>query len=119
MSIFRFELALAEVNGLLIAKSGGALGLNKIISDREPWGMSGMPKQQLLWQLAEGLRHIALMLLPFIPETAQRISVQLNVPYAKKMLEKDFVITDEMKQWGSQKAWKTVGEPEILFPPVE
>jgi hypothetical protein len=35
------------------------------------------------------------------------------------MLNKDFVITKEMKQWGGIKDWKAVGEPEILFPPLE
>ncbi|OGJ83347.1 methionine--tRNA ligase [Candidatus Peribacteria bacterium RIFOXYC2_FULL_58_10] len=68
---------------------------------------------------SEYLRHIALMLLPFAPDTAYRISKQLNVPYAEKMLAREFVITKEMKQWGSQKDWKKVGEPEILFKPLD
>jgi len=58
------------------------------------------------------------MLLPFIPDTAQRISKQLNVPYAGEMLEKSFHITEEMKEWGGIKNWKRVGEPEILFEPL-
>jgi len=92
---------------------------NQNISFSKPWELEGEEKKAVLTEYAEGLRHIALMLLPFTPKTAQRISKQLNVPYADKMLEKDFVITDKMKQWGSQKEWKTVGEPEILFAPLE
>ena len=92
---------------------------NAFIDANEPWKKSAEDRKAVLGALAENLRHISLMLLPFIPETAQKISTQLNVPYAKKMLEKDFVITPEMKQWGSQKAWKKVGEPAILFPKVE
>lgn len=118
MNDYKCNLALADVNGFLIAKEGDALGLNKIISDREPWKMDSKERQQLLWQLAEGLRHVALMLLPFMPNTAYRISKQLNVPYAEKMLEKSFVITDQLKQWGGCQEWKNVGEPEILFAPL-
>jgi methionyl-tRNA synthetase len=59
------------------------------------------------------------MLLPFTPQTAQEIARQLNVPYAERMLGKDFVISPAMMKWGSQKDWKTVGEPSILFAPLE
>lgn len=72
----------------------------------------------LLSILAELLRHISLMLLPFIPETAQKMSVQLGVPYAGKMLEKDFVITQELKEFGGAKGWKSIGTPAILFAPL-
>jgi len=92
---------------------------NKFIDDKAPWKLESDEKVVVLTELAEALRHVALLLLPFTPETAQKISKQLNVPYADKMLEKDFVITDELKKWGSQKDWKKVGEPEILFAPVE
>ena len=59
------------------------------------------------------------MLLPFIPQTAQKIARQLGVTYADRMLEKDFVITKEMKQWGGDRDWNGVGKPQILFPPIE
>ena len=92
---------------------------NRFMDSEKPWTLEGEKKTNVLVELLERLRHIALMLLPFVPETAQKISTQLNVPYAKKMLENDFVITDEMKSWGGITGWKTVGEPQILFPPVE
>lgn len=96
-----------------------AVRSNKYIDDKKPWELEAVEKVQVLSQLAEALRHTALLLLPFIPETAQKISKQLGVPYAEKMLEKNFVITDELKQWGSQKDWKAISKPEILFAPVE
>jgi len=94
---------------------------NGLFTHAAPWQKSKSleEKRLILTEFAEGLRHVALMLLPFIPQTAQEISRQLNVPYVEKMLERDFVITPEMKKWGSQKDWKTVGEPKILFPPLE
>ena len=47
------------------------------------------------------------------------MSKQLGVPYADRMLQKDFVMTEEMKEWGGAKDWKRVGEPKILFPKVD
>ncbi len=93
---------------------------NIFIDRSAPWKEKDETKKMMvLSDLAESLRHIALMLLPFIPATAQRISKQLNVSYADVMLNTSFIITDEMKQWGSQKEWTSVGTPEILFPPLE
>lgn len=91
---------------------------NRYIDEKKPWALEGKKKTEVLSALAENLRHIALTLLPFIPETAQRISKQLGVPYANQMLKKDFVIGDK-KEWGSQKEWKQVGKQEILFAPLE
>jgi methionyl-tRNA synthetase len=94
--------------------------MNEGFNDAAPWKIKDDAKQKVsvLSAFAEYVRHVALMLLPFIPQTAQEISRQLGVSYAQKMLEKDFVITQEMREWGSQKEWKRVGEPKILFQPL-
>ncbi len=109
-----FELSIALSVATDLADRG-----NKFIDVEKPWAKEADEKGVVLTQLAELLRHLSLQLLPFMPETAHKIAQQLNVPYAAQMLEKDFVITDELKQWGSQKQWKKVGEPKILFAPVE
>lgn len=94
--------------------------LNVDITQTEPWKIEDTQKKiSALSEYAEFIRHVALMLLPFIPETAYRISKQLNVPYAEQMLQKDFVITEDMKTWGGVKDWKQIGEPEILFEPFD
>jgi len=111
MDEFRLSDAIQEALNI-------AVGANEYIDARKVWALPAEEKNAELANLAERLRHIALMLLPFIPQTAQEISRQLNVPYAGKMLEKDFQITEEMKKWGSQKDWKKVGEPRILFAPL-
>ncbi len=108
-----------ELQGGLSAALGIIDRANKLIDVQKPWGLQGEEKTAILSQLAEGLRHITLMLLPFVPQTAQKMAVQLNLPYAAAMLEKDFVITDTMKKWGGEGAWKAVGEPAILFPRLE
>ncbi len=93
--------------------------LNAGIDSTKPWEKTGEEKLVLLSRFAESLRFVALLLLPFVPETAQRISQQLGVPYADAMLDRDFMLTDEIKDWGGQKTWKKIGTPEILFKPVE
>ena len=92
---------------------------DKFITEKEPWKMKDeAARKKVLSVLAENVRHLSLMLLPFIPDAAYRISKQLNVPYVEKMFEKDFVITEKMKEWGGVEDWKNVGEPEILFMPL-
>ena len=93
--------------------------MNANFNTAEPWKLKGEERTAVLSTFAEALRHAALTLLPFVPDTAYRISKQLNVPYAEEMLQKDFVITKEMKTWGGIKGWETVGEPSILFVPLE
>jgi len=95
---------------------------NVSMDESKPWTLKGDERMEVLGSIAEKLRHISLMLLPFIPVTAQKISKQLNVPYAEEMLNKNFVLKNEQRDlttWGSLgKSWKTVGEPSILFPPL-
>lgn len=93
--------------------------MNAAFNERQPWKLEGKERLQTLSHFAEALRHTALALLPFMPDTAYRISKQLNVPYAEAMTEKDFVITKEMHTWGGITDWKNTGEPSILFAPLE
>ena len=95
-----------------------AVDCNRYIDEQKPWSMSGSEKLVVLSSIAEALRHLSLALLPFIPESAQKISLQLGVPYAETMLQKDFIIGDK-RVWGSQKDWRKIGKPEILFNPIE
>lgn len=93
--------------------------LNMGFDKAAPWKLAGEERLTMLSRFAESLRLLALLLLPFMPETAQKITEQLNLPYAKDMLSKGFVLTKDLKEWGSQKGWKNVGKPEILFLPIE
>ena len=93
--------------------------LNMGFDKAAPWKLQGEERLAMLSRFAESLRHAALLLLPFMPETAQKITQQLNVSYVGAMLDRDFVITAAMKEWGGEKDWSAVGEPSILFAPVE
>ena len=112
-SMDSFELHLGISQAMELVET-----LNQGIDHIKPWTLKGVEKLEVLCRFAESLRHVALKMLPFVPSTAQDISRQLGVPYAEKMLDRDFVITPELREWGSQKAWKAVGKPKILFPPL-
>ena len=115
MNVFDVHVSLAQAMRLVDT-------LNAAIDTTKPWSMQGEEKVVLLSQFAESLRHIALMLLPFCPDTAYRMSKQLNVPYVEEMLNKNFVLKNsdrDLTEWGSLgKDWKSIGEPSILFPPL-
>jgi len=93
--------------------------LNVAMNERKPWELKGDERVQTLSFFAENIRHISLALLPFIPVTAQKIAQQLGVPYADQMIAKDFVLTDELQEWGKLAGWDAVAQPSILFPPIE
>ena len=112
-----FNISNAVAEAVVWAVSG-----NVEMENKKPWTLNGKEKTDVLCGIAERLRHISLMLLPFMPDTAYRMSKQLNVPYAEEMLNKNFVLKNEerdLTQWGSVgKDWKSIGEPSILFAPL-
>lgn len=110
-----------ELHAALQAVTSAVSDLNVAFNDAAPWKLKEDADLRIatLGTFVEDLRHVALMLLPFIPDTAYRMSKQLGVPYAEDMKEKSFVLTDELKAWGGCKNWLKVGDPSILFAPLE
>jgi len=66
---------------------------------------------KLLYVLAETIRHISLMLWPFMPETAENILARLGVTHdlGKEPLS-------ELQTWGLLKPGTKVSKGEPLFP---
>lgn len=91
---------------------------NRLMEEKKPWSLEGNEKKEVLSHIAELLRHVALLLLPFMPQTAQNMSAQLGLSYAEDMLKKDFIISASMKEFGGQNDWKQVAEASILFAPL-
>lgn len=114
MNAFEIHAALQDVTSAVST-------MNTAFNDSAPWKLKEDETKRIetLGTFAECLRHTALMLLPFMPDTAYRISKQLGVPYADQMLEKSFVISDELKKWGGCPEWTKTGESSILFAPLE
>jgi len=108
-----------DVHSAIQGITTGIDTMNANFNTAQPWKLEGAERITVLSTFAELLRQTSLMLLPFMPDTAYRMSKQLNVPYTEQMKDKSFVLTPEMKEWGGCPNWTAVGEASILFPPLE
>lgn len=105
MAAFGFHNVVQNIQSFVTA-------CDSTISSQKPWEQvqQGKDIAPLLYQLAEGLRHIALSLLPIMPDTAENMLKQLGIdPASLKELH-------EEKQWGGLKEGTTVKKEGILFP---
>ena len=107
---FDFHLALTDVWDVVGS-------VDKLVTAREPWVLAKTDTAELsklLYVLAESLRHIALMLWPFMPETAENILSRLGCveSLCKEPLS-------ELQTWGLLKPGTKVVKGEPLFPRLE
>ena len=86
-----------------------ASACNKYVNDSQVWNLEGEKAEIALYSLLDSLRVIAILLLPFIPQTAERISKQLNAPLGN---------LGDVK-FGLLKAGTKLGSREILFKKIE
>jgi len=98
---YQFDIIISNINNLVKK-------LDEAISQTKPWekAKNGEDISGLLYQLAEGLRHIAVALLPIIPETAEKILKQLGT-------------SNITRDWGKLKDGDIICKGEILFPRLE
>ena len=94
---------------------------NKYIDETAPWALAKdeTKKQELsnvLYNLAESLRFIAVMISPYMPFTAPKIWNQLNLEGLKPFAE---VQLSDVESWGGIPAGHQLGEAEQLFPRIE
>ena len=103
ISNYAFDAVVAGINNFVSR-------VDALISQQKPWEKvkQGENIQELIYQLAEGLRHVAISLLPIIPETGSKILTQLN------MAVKDHL--NIQKKWGGLPAEILIKKGEILFP---
>ncbi len=109
MEAWRFDRALESVWKFITY-------CDQMISDRQPWAMIKAGKEDevkdLLHHLAEGLRHIAIMILPIMPETAEKIMTQLGLDFAVECAKP----LSELQNWVQLVVGNTIKKPEQLFP---
>ncbi len=87
---------------------------NKMMEDEKPWALMKSDPEKgsaILSNLLEVLRHISIMISPFIPETSHKMRIQLGLPAEIDRGGED--------GWGSYKDWTKLGESEIIFPRIE
>lgn len=92
---------------------------NKYIDETTPWvlGKDEVRKAELnrvLYDLVESLRAISVMIESFIPTTARRIWVQLNLPQ-----NFDEIRISDIEGWGKTPVGIQINKPEQLFPRIE
>lgn len=90
---------------------------NKYIDDSSPWALAKDPAQQerlgtVLYNLLEAVRIVALLVGPFLPDTAQSIMLTLGQPEAELSLE-------DTSDWGLLKPGTAIAKAAPLFPRIE
>ena len=87
---------------------------NKFVEDNKPWVLAKENQEELksvIYVLLEMIRHLALMLAPFIPASAEKIIA--NMGFADNYF-KDLDFTDA-KKWAQLKSGQIVVKPEPMF----
>lgn len=88
---------------------------NKYIDETMPWALAKDEAKKarlgtVLYNLLEAIRYIAVLLSPFMPETADKIFAQMNCDI------KDY---DSLSAFGALKSGETVGKAEALFARID
>jgi methionyl-tRNA synthetase len=104
-----FHSALAEIWKAVAATNGH-------IEATAPWKLAKAGKGEevagVLYQSAEALRVLAVLLSPFIPSTARRILAQLGIPDAPLRLE-------NAREWDTIRTGTRVAKGPVLFQKID
>jgi len=89
---------------------------NKYVEETAPFKLAKDPAQaqrldEVLYNLAESCRVLAVLLWPFLPDTSTKIYAQLGLTGSPDKFE--------LSKWGGLHAGHTIGEPAPLFPRKE
>jgi methionyl-tRNA synthetase len=103
------------IDGAMSQAQALATEANQFIEQRTPWKLAKDPGRAaeldlVLYQLAESLRIIAILISPVLPKAAAGIFAQLN-------WDKPFALADA--QWGGLPDGHILGQPTPLFPRIE
>ncbi len=92
---------------------------DEYIEDKKPWGLAKDPANRavlegVLYNVAETLRHIGILLYPFMPQTAKSITEQLG-------LSIDFTtpLLSQALSWGKMTPGSKIHKGPPLFPRIE
>ena len=91
--------------------------LNKYIDTTAPWVLATSDRDRLstvIFHIFETLKIISTLLWPFMPESAEKIQVQLGL--AKKGRE---IPLEDLRHWGKEKPVRAITKAPALFPRIE
>jgi methionyl-tRNA synthetase len=108
---FQFSTALSEI-WKVISRA------NKYIDETTPWILAkdeanSARLAQVMYNLAETLRIVAILIQPFMPETPDKIWHQIGIN-GKNLTE-----WDKSKEWGLYPTGVSVNKGEIIFPRID
>jgi methionyl-tRNA synthetase len=106
----------------LSAPLARVVGCNGLVEMAAPWKLTKDPSKQnlldaVLYQLAESIRIIAILISPVLLKAAHGIFDQLNWKMELSGREERFKLDDA--QWGGLPDGHVVGKPVPLFPRIE
>ncbi len=107
---YNFASALSEI-WTLVSRT------NKYIDETMPWALAKDEDKRarlsaVLYNLAESVRIIAVLLMPFMPETAEKIFAQLGIAVGD-------VKWESAKAWGTLAKTATMTKADALFPRID
>lgn len=94
--------------------------MNKYIDTHEPWVLAkndsdAKTLETVLYNLIEGLRVVACLIYPVMPQTSSKMQATLGVAKA----DEGYHLIDEIKIWGQIKPGVKISKPDILFPRID
>ncbi len=118
-NLYKHHLECEEMNFFIVLTiiRGEVRNLDLYISSAKPWELIKNKDEKvgvIMYNILERLRHIAWMIWPFMPETAEKIWQQLGLEPSKEM-KKDF---KEAVKWGGLPVDTKVKKGESLFPRI-
>jgi methionyl-tRNA synthetase len=117
----KLEKILAVIFGFTMDKEnrGGIVPTyNSLINDSKLWELVEKDQSlagEILYDILEGFRQIALMIAPFMPETSDKILKKLGLESVEKQLQSAKNFKDLIK-WGILKSGSKIDKGEALFP---
>ena len=92
---------------------------NQLIDKEKPWELAKNDATRgrlndLMYNLLETLRQLGWLLLPIMPETAEKIWIQLGLPVEKEKAKS----LDKAKIWGGLAAKIKIKKGEPIFPKI-
>jgi len=92
---------------------------NQFVEQQQPWQLAKLEEKKMLndtlYVLLETLRHIAWMIYPFMPETAEKLFAQLGLDAPKEFTQS----FESAWVWGELEPGHKIAKGELLFPKAE
>ena len=93
--------------------------MNKYIDECEPWNLAKEESKKdrlstVMYNLVEGLYKIAVLIAPFMPDTAKQMIRQLGLD-----INPEEIKIENVKEWGVYPEGNSLGEAVPLFPRIE